>query len=109
MIDLFEMDQWIMFCYFRQLDFEVSKNSLVEYLPPIFCNNDYMIVAAIYTMLEMYQLHTFYYTAPKKNAGGTPSLDLTVGDLSMESLKFDSVCLFLIVLNEAAYIYSLIG
>jgi hypothetical protein len=86
MIHRLELYQRIMLCDFRQLLVKISKNSLIVYLFPIFCHQYNVIIALINTMRKMYIFHPSHYTT-HQDAGITSSLDLTVGELSLETLN----------------------
>lgn len=62
MIDCLERDEWIVFSDFRQLDFEILKNSFIEYFLAVFCHNHHVIVTLIDTVRETDEYHSPYYT-----------------------------------------------
>ena len=80
-IDRHKLYQRIVFCNFRQLRLQISKNSRVDYPFPVLRHHYDVIVAMVDAMRKMGEFHLSQYTPPK-DAGITSSLDLTVGDFS---------------------------
>lgn len=82
MVDGFEMNHRIVLRNLSQLCFQIGKNSLVEYGLSVFSDDHNMVVTEIDIMGGMDKIHTCIVPYRKNATGITPSLDLTVGDLS---------------------------